>query len=58
MTKSFKCADVGKDCGWSTQAATESELMQQIAEHANHEHNIQEIPEDLKAKVLASIKDE
>ena len=58
MAKSFKCADVGKDCDWSAHADTESELMQQIAEHANHVHNITEIPDDLKAKVTASIKDE
>lgn len=58
MTKSFKCADVGKDCSWSVKADSIDELMQQIVKHASHEHNIQEIPEDLKVKVAASIKDE
>jgi len=58
MTKSFKCADVGKNCDWSAKADNEDELMQKIAEHADHEHDIKEITEELKAKVKASIKDE
>ncbi|MCH7967525.1 MAG: DUF1059 domain-containing protein [Thaumarchaeota archaeon] len=58
MTKSFKCADVGKDCSWSVKSDNIDDLMKQISEHASHEHNIQEIPEDLKTKVIASIKDE
>lgn len=58
MTKSFKCADVGKDCGWSTSAPTESELIQQITEHAEHEHNIHEIPQELMAEVEYFIKND
>lgn len=57
MTKSFNCADVGMTCSWSTTADDTDELMKQIAEHANHEHNIQEIPHELKIKVESVIKD-
>lgn len=45
MIERFECTDVGRDCSWSTFAATEPQLMQQIAEHAKKEHNIQEISE-------------
>ena len=58
MTKSFKCADVGKDCSWSVELDNIDELMQRIVEHADNEHNIQEIPEELKMKIVSSIKDE
>lgn len=58
MTKSFKCADVGKDCNWSVKSDDIDELMQKIVEHASHEHNIQEIPKELKAKIASSVKDE
>jgi predicted small metal-binding protein len=57
MAKSFNCADVGKVCSWSATADNTDELMKQIVDHANHEHDIQEIPYDLKIKVESAIKD-
>ncbi len=57
MTRSFKCADVGKDCSWSVESDNIDKLMQQIVEHADHEHNIQEIPHELKMKISSSIKE-
>ena len=48
MIKSFKCADVWKVCSWR-KANTIHELMQQIAEHAKHAHDIDELSEKLTA---------
>ena len=58
MTRSFKCADVGKDCSWSVELDNIDELMQKIVEHADTEHNIQNIPEELKMKIASSIKND
>ena len=57
MTKSFKCADLGKDCDWSTRANNVYDLMRKISWHAEHKHDIKEIPEKLKEKIKVSIKD-
>ena len=38
MTKSISCHDAGKDCDWSANAPTESELMIKIEEHVKAEH--------------------
>jgi len=56
MTKSFKYADMGKNCDWSAESEDIDELMQQIVAHVNHEHDIQNIPEELKMKIASSIK--
>ena len=57
MTESLECVDVRKDCGCSTHADTEPDLMQQITEYLKHEHNIREIPQELIAEIEASMKD-
>lgn len=57
MVKSFKCADMGQDCKWSTSANSVSELMRKITTHANYKHDIQEITTELKIKIQAFIKD-
>ncbi len=58
MTKIFKCADVGKDCGWSTRADDMYTLMQKISRHAEHKHDITEISTELKEKINLAIKEE
>ncbi len=58
MTKSFECADVWENCSWSADAFSTYDLMIKIVEHYNYEHGIREISEELKAKVVDSIKDE
>lgn len=57
MTKQFACADVGVKCSWSAKAGNENELMKVVAEHAQKEHGMKEIPKDLVDKVKAAIKD-
>lgn len=57
MPKSFKCADVGMNCGFQTTANTSEQLMPKIAEHAKNAHGLSQIPQELLAKVKAAIKE-
>ncbi|HJJ22784.1 MAG TPA: DUF1059 domain-containing protein [Nitrosopumilus sp.] len=57
MTKSISCADVGSDCGWSTTAETEEELMKKVAEHAKEEHTDLEVTSEVVAKIKSCIKE-
>ncbi|WP_371503637.1 DUF1059 domain-containing protein [Nitrosopumilus adriaticus] len=52
MTKSISCADAGKDCGWSTTAPSEEELMEKVTQHVIEKHK--EI--ELNAESISSIK--
>ena len=52
MTKSISCSDAGKDCGWSSTAQTEEELMSKVTEHVKEEHK--EI--ELNSESISSIK--
>ena len=58
MTKSFKCADMGKDCSWTAKANSTYELMEKIFAHADSNHNVKNIPVVRKAKIASSIKDD
>jgi predicted small metal-binding protein len=53
---SFKCADIGMQCGFETKAENREELMKNIATHAKEAHNITAIAPDLMMKVTAAIK--
>lgn len=56
MGKSIKCSDLGINCGWSSTANNENELLKKIAQHAE-EHGFTEIPFEWEAKIKAAIKD-
>ncbi len=58
MTKKFACKDIGLECGFVAEAESVDELMPKIAEHAKTVHNMEQIDESTKAKVLAAIKEE
>ncbi len=45
------------DCGWEAEAPTVEELMEKIAEHAKHDHGMEEIPPELVEQVKKAIKD-
>jgi predicted small metal-binding protein len=53
---SFRCADIGMDCGFETKASTKEELMPLIVNHAKTAHNITEISPELSEKVNKAIK--
>lgn len=58
MGKILNCRDVGFDCDGVCQAETEEEVLQMASEHARTMHNIDEISEEVVAKVRAAIRDE
>ena len=39
---SFKCKDIGMECGFETKAKTKEDLTPKIVEHAKSAHNITE----------------
>ena len=53
---SFRCKDIGMDCGFETHADSMDALMPKITKHAAEAHNIKQIPEDLRKKVTSAIK--
>ena len=55
-TKKLACGDVVPGCQFTATAATEEELMQQVAAHAAHHHDVAEVTPELAAKVKAAIK--
>ena len=52
----FKCKDIGMDCGFETKSKSNEELMKQIKDHASKVHNIKDIPPDLMTKINGAIK--
>ena len=58
MAKTVSCRDVGADCDFVARGNSEEEIMSQVAEHARVEHNMSEIPAEVKEKLHAAIRDE
>ena len=58
MAKVLRCKDVGMDCDFEARAETEEEVLKQAAEHAAAEHDMQEIPQEVLAKVRTAIRSE
>jgi predicted small metal-binding protein len=57
MAKTYACADLGEDCGWSTSGETENEVMANIVEHAAEVHPDDEWTPEVTAEVRGAIKD-
>lgn len=57
MVKKFSCSDVGVNCGWSATANNENELLKKIQKHAESDHGISTISDELLSKVRSKIKD-
>lgn len=56
QAKMIACAEIVPECPFTATAATEEELLQQVAAHAAHDHGITEITPELAAKVKAAIR--
>ncbi|HEV2161865.1 MAG TPA: DUF1059 domain-containing protein [Stellaceae bacterium] len=56
MTFSIGCKDVGVDCGFTAEAATEDELLKKVAQHAKDAHGMTSIDAATLAKVKGAIK--
>ena len=55
--KVLLCRDVGFDCDHKIRAETEEKILNQAAEHARTEHNVEVTPE-MASKVKSLIRDE
>jgi predicted small metal-binding protein len=55
MKKVMACGLVVPGCDFTTEAATEEELLRKVAEHARDAHGVTEITPDLLDKVKSAI---
>lgn len=58
MSKTFCCKDLAIECSWESSAETEEELLKIVAEHARTAHNMKEINEAIRNKIIGSIRDQ
>jgi predicted small metal-binding protein len=58
MAKTVSCRDVGADCDFVARGNSEEEVLRQVAEHARTDHQMSEIPAEMRDKVVAAIRDE
>jgi predicted small metal-binding protein len=56
MALSLACKDVGQNCNFKAQAATEEELLKKVAQHAKQAHGMGTIDAATLAKVKGAIK--
>ena len=58
MTKIFRCNDLDIQCNWESNAETEEELFKLVVEHASTAHNVKEINEAMRNKILGVIRNQ
>lgn len=58
MAKILRCRDVGFDCDRVVRADSEDEILRQAAQHAQRDHGLETIGEEVVRKVRAAIRDE
>ena len=58
MSKVLRCADVVPGCDYVAHGDSESDVLQQAAEHARTVHNVNQISPELADKVRSAIHDE
>jgi predicted small metal-binding protein len=57
MSKEIACHNVVPGCGFKATAASEDELLRQVAEHARVAHGVTEVSPELLATVRSAIRD-
>jgi predicted small metal-binding protein len=55
-TKHIACGDIVAGCQFTASAATEQELLKQVAAHAAHDHGVTDVTPELAARVKAAIR--
>ena len=58
MTLVLRCKDVGFDCDGIVRAESEEELLEQVVEHANTVHGVEEVSKEMVEKVKSAIQTE
>ncbi|MBB6452781.1 putative small metal-binding protein [Salirhabdus euzebyi] len=58
MSKILLCRDVGFDCDAICRGNTDEEILSQAAQHAQQEHGIQDLTDEIVNKVRGAIREE
>jgi predicted small metal-binding protein len=58
MAKVISCRDVGVDRDFEVRGETEEEILKKCAEHAQKDHGMKEIPQELVERVREAIRNE
>ena len=53
---SFKCKDLGMNCGFEVKDENQDEMMSIIAMHGEKSHNIKQVSPDMMEKIKKAIK--
>ncbi|MCL5802888.1 MAG: DUF1059 domain-containing protein [Thermoplasmataceae archaeon] len=54
----FKCSDIGYQCSFETNAATEKDILPKIKMHHKYAHGFKEIPDDVMEKITGAIHEQ
>lgn len=54
--KTFACGAVVPGCTATFAGETDEEILEQVARHARDDHDMPEVPDDVVARVLATIR--
>ena len=57
MAKEIRCADLGFRCDTVARADSEEELLRIVAVHAQSDHGMDELTQDVVTKVRSAIRD-
>ena len=57
MAKEIRCDDVVPGCGFTTQGASEDDVLAKVADHARVAHGVREVTPELLAKVKAAVRE-
>lgn len=55
--KQFSCGDVVPGCSAVMRGETETEVLTQVAAHAQNDHGMEQVPAELVVKVKSLIRD-
>jgi predicted small metal-binding protein len=55
--KEFSCSAVVPGCTATITAETEQQLLEQVAAHAKDEHGMDEVPDEVVAKVRENVRE-
>jgi predicted small metal-binding protein len=58
MTKLLRCRDVGFDCDAEVRGETDEAILAQVVVHARDAHGVDEVPDDVVQRAIASIREE
>ncbi len=55
--KQFSCGDVVPGCRATFEGDSEADILAKVAEHARKDHKMESVPDEVVAKVKASIRE-